>query len=67
MIPEVLYPCLCTQLCHETLPALVGARKNPHSFPVICLTVVDEYVRECLAMGVGGSFRSCRVIELRSR
>jgi putative transposase len=29
-----------------------------------CLTVVDEYTRECLAIDVGGSIRSARVIEV---
>jgi putative transposase len=29
-----------------------------------CLTVVDEYTRECLAIDVGGSIRSGRVIEV---
>ena len=32
-----------------------------------CLTVVDEYTRECLAIDVAGSIRSGRVIELLSR
>jgi putative transposase len=32
-----------------------------------CLTVVDEYTRECLAIDVGGSIRSGRVIEVLSR
>lgn len=32
-----------------------------------CLTVVDEYTRECLAIDVAGSIRSVRVIELLSR
>jgi putative transposase len=29
-----------------------------------CLTVVDEFTRECLAIDVGGSIRSGRVIEV---
>ena len=29
-----------------------------------CLTIVDEYTRECLAIDVGGSIRSGRVIEV---
>lgn len=29
-----------------------------------CLTVIDEYTRECLAIDVAGSIRSARVIEL---
>lgn len=29
-----------------------------------CLTVVDEYTRECLAIDVGGSIRSARVIDV---
>lgn len=29
-----------------------------------CLTLVDEYTRECLAIDVGGSIRSGRVIEV---
>src|ERR1700722_16177636 len=29
-----------------------------------CLSVVDEFTRECLAIDVAGSIRSCRVIEL---
>jgi putative transposase len=32
-----------------------------------CLTVVDEYTRECLAIDVGGSIRSERVIEVLSK
>lgn len=32
-----------------------------------CLTVVDEYTRECLAIDVAGSIRSLRVIEVLSR
>jgi len=32
-----------------------------------CLTVVDEYTRECLAIDVAGSIRSGRVIEALSR
>jgi len=34
---------------------------------VKCLTVVDEYTRECLAIDVAGSIRSARVIEVMSR
>ena len=32
-----------------------------------CLTVVDEYTRECLAIDVSGSIRSSRVIDLLSK
>lgn len=32
-----------------------------------CLTVVDEYTRQCLAIDVAGSIRSGRVIEVLSR
>lgn len=32
-----------------------------------CLTVVDEFTRECLAIDVAGSIRSSRVIEVLSR
>ena len=32
-----------------------------------CLTVVDEYTRECLAIDVAGSIRSARVIDVLSR
>ncbi|WP_141755337.1 IS3 family transposase [Burkholderia plantarii] len=32
-----------------------------------CLTVIDEYTRECLALDVAGSIRSSRVIEVLSR
>lgn len=32
-----------------------------------CLTVVDEYTLECLAIEVAGSIRSRRVIEVLSR
>lgn len=32
-----------------------------------CLTIVDEYTRECLAIDVAGSIRSKRVIEVLSR
>lgn len=31
-----------------------------------CLTIIDEYTRECLAIDVGGSIRSRRVIEVLS-
>lgn len=31
-----------------------------------CLTVVDEYTRECLAIDVAGSIRLCSVIDLLS-
>ena len=30
-----------------------------------CLTVIDEYTRECLAIDVAGSIRSGRVIEVQ--
>lgn len=32
-----------------------------------CLTIIDEYTRECLAIDVAGSLRSGRVIEVLSR
>ncbi|RKP54731.1 hypothetical protein D7S86_13905 [Pararobbsia silviterrae] len=32
-----------------------------------CLTVVDEYTRECLAIDVAGSIRSHRVIDILGR
>ena len=32
-----------------------------------CLTIVDEYTRECLAIDVAGSIRSTRVIEVLSK
>lgn len=32
-----------------------------------CLTVIDEYTRECLAIDVAGGIRSARVIEVLSR
>jgi putative transposase len=32
-----------------------------------CLTIVDEYTRECLAIDVSGSIRSARVIDVLSR
>jgi putative transposase len=32
-----------------------------------CLTVIDEYTRECLAIDVAGAIRSARVIEVLSR
>lgn len=32
-----------------------------------CLTVIDEYTRECLALDVAGSIRSKRVIEVLSQ
>ena len=32
-----------------------------------CLTIIDEYARECLAIDVAGSIRSNRVIEVLSR
>ncbi len=34
---------------------------------VKCLTIVDEWTRECLAIDVGASIRSGRVIEVLSR
>ena len=35
--------------------------------PLKCLTIIDEYTRECLAIDVAGSIRSNRVIEVLSR
>lgn len=35
--------------------------------PFKCLTVIDEYTRECLAIDVAGSIRAGRVIEVLSR
>ncbi len=32
-----------------------------------CLTVIDEFTRECLAIDVAGSIRSGRVIEVLAR
>jgi putative transposase len=32
-----------------------------------CLTVIDEYTRECLAIDVAGSLRSQRVIDVLAR
>ena len=32
-----------------------------------CLTVIDEFTRECLAIDVAGSIRSKRVIEVLTR
>jgi putative transposase len=32
-----------------------------------CLTVIDEFTRECLVINVAGSTRSPRVIEVRSK
>jgi putative transposase len=32
-----------------------------------CLTVIDEYTRECLAIDVLGSIRSSRVIEVLAK
>jgi putative transposase len=32
-----------------------------------CLTVVDEYTHECLAINIAGSIRSGQVIEVLSR
>jgi putative transposase len=32
-----------------------------------CLTVIDEFTRECLAIDVAGSIRSARVIELLAK
>lgn len=32
-----------------------------------CLTVIDEYTRECLAIDVAGSIRSRRVVEVLTR
>ena len=32
-----------------------------------CLTVVDEYTRECLAIDVSGAIRSSRVIDVLSK
>ena len=32
-----------------------------------CLTVIDEFTRECLAIDIGGSIRSGRVIEVLSK
>lgn len=38
-----------------------------NSQQVKCLTVIDEYTRECLAIDVAGSIRSGRVIEVLSQ
>ncbi len=35
--------------------------------PLKCLTVIDEYTRECLAIDVAGSIRSHRVIDVLGR
>ena len=35
--------------------------------PLTCLTVIDEFTRECLAIDVAGSIRSGRVIEVLAR
>ena len=35
--------------------------------PLKCLTVIDEYTRECLAIDVAGSIRSGRVIDVLSK
>ncbi len=35
--------------------------------PTKCLTVIDEFTRECLAIDVAGSIRSNRVIEVLSK
>lgn len=35
--------------------------------PIKCLTIIDEYTRECLAIDVAGGIRSKRVIEVLSR
>ncbi len=32
-----------------------------------CLTIIDEYTRECLAIDVAGSIRSRRVIDVQTR
>ena len=32
-----------------------------------CLTVIDEFTRECLAIDVAGSIRSARVIDVLAR
>src|SRR3970282_987317 len=32
-----------------------------------CLTVIDEYTRECLAIDVAGSIRSSRVIDVLAK
>jgi putative transposase len=32
-----------------------------------CLTVIDEFTRECLAIDVAGSIRSSRVIEVLAK
>ncbi len=34
---------------------------------VKCLTIIDEFTRECLAIDVAGGIRSGRVIEVLSR
>ena len=38
-----------------------------HGQQLKCLTVIDEYTRECLAIDVAGSIRSARVIEMLSK
>lgn len=65
--------------CHQPAPALAPAAANSvwsydfvfdacaNGQPLKCLTVVDEYTREALAIDVAGSIRSSRVIEVLSK
>ena len=46
----------CGPTTSSSTPAPTGALK--------CLTIVDEFTRECLAIDVAGSIRSARVIEV---
>jgi putative transposase len=51
-------------------PWLAGSRVNDAAADrraLKCLTIVDEFTRECLAVDVAGSIRSARVIEVLTR
>ncbi len=41
--------------------------RGDRSYLAKCLTVIDEFTRECLVIDVAGSIRSTRVIEVLSR
>ena len=67
-----------TRRCESTTPAAAAAANQVWAYDFVfdacangqqlkCLTVVDEFTHECLAIDVAGSIRSGRVIEVLTR
>ena len=57
--------CALLSVARPTLRFLFDACANGQQLK--CLTVIDEYTRECLAIDVAGSIRSTRVFEVLSK